>query len=176
MNKPTKGIRLKLAIKLLIVLSICSSTLVAQGSRQTLEGVWKVTEIVFTGAGAYVTSEPQPGVFIFTKSYYSWTWSPGTQPRALFKAEVPTTEEKLAAFDSLAASSGTYELNGSTATFRPIVAKGPNIVSIDEHFQIEGDTLTLTWASSDSRTRINGEIVRSTAPPSQGRMKLVRVE
>jgi hypothetical protein len=177
MNKPTKGIRLKLAIKILIVLSIFCSTLVAQGGgRQTLEGVWKVTEIVFTGAGAYVTSAPQPGVFIFTKSYYSWTWLPGTQPRALFKAEAPTTEEKLAAFDSLPASSGTYELNGSMVTFRPIVAKGPNIVSIDEHFQIEGDTLTLTWASSDSRTRIGGEIVRSTAPPSQGRMKLIRVE
>lgn len=164
-------------MKLLIVLSLCSSTLLAQGSsRQTLEGVWKVSEIVITGAGAYAVAAPQPGVFIFTKSHFSWMWVPGTQPRALFKALVPTTEEKLAAFDSLSASSGTYELNGSTATFRPIVAKGPNNVFVDEQFLIEGDTLTLTWKSTDLHMRIGQDVVRSTAPFNQGRMKLVRVE
>lgn len=168
---------MKLAIKLLIVLSICNWSLFAQGSgRQTLEGVWKVTEIVITGAGAYAVTAPQPGVFIFTKSHFSWMWVPGSQPRALFKAQVPTTGEKLAAFDSLSASSGTYELNGSTATFRPIVAKGPNNLFIYEQFLIEGDTLTLTWQSADLHLRIGQEVVRSTAPASQGRMKLVRVE
>jgi hypothetical protein len=159
------------------VLTLYSSTLFAQGgSHQTLEGVWKVTEIVITGAGAYAATAPQPGLFIFIKSHFSWMWVPGTQPRALFKALVPTTEEKLAAFDSLCASSGTYELNGSTATFRPIVAKGPNNVFVEEQFLIEGDTLTLTWKSSDMHVRIGGQVVRSTAAPSQGRMKLTRVE
>ncbi len=90
----------------------------------------------------------------------------GGTPKALFKT----------AFDSLMASSGTYELNGSTATFRPIVTRGPNIVSINEQFRIEGDTLTLTWTSSDLHLRIGQDVVRSTAPSFQGRMKLVRVE
>ena len=98
---------LKLAIRLLISLSLCTSTLFAQVAvRGPLEGVWKVTEIVITGAGAYTATAPQPSVFMFTKSHYSWMWLPGTQPRALFRAQVPTTDEKLAAFDSLAASSG----------------------------------------------------------------------
>jgi hypothetical protein len=164
-------------MRLLVLLGICGSTLLAQGGgRPTLEGVWKPTQIVVTGAGAYAVSAPQPGVFIFTKSHYRWMWVPGTNPRVLFNAQVPTREEKLAAFDSLAASSGTYELNGSAATFRPIVAKGTNIVSIDEQFRLEGDTLTLTWTSSDMHLRIGQEVVRSTAPTSQGRMTLVRVE
>lgn len=164
-------------MKLCILLGICGSTILAQGGgRPTLEGVWKATEIVVTGAGAYAVSAPQPGLFIFTKSHYSWMWVPGGTPRALFKTEVPTNEEKLAAFDSLMASSGTYELNGSTATFRPIVTRGPNIVSINEQFRIEGDTLTLTWTSSDLHLRIGQDVVRSTAPSFQGRMKLVRVE
>jgi hypothetical protein len=77
---------------------------------------------------------------------------------------------------TLSASSGTYELNGSTATFRPIVAKGPNNVFVEEQFLIEGDTLTLTWKSSDMHVRIGGEVVRSNAALSQGRMKLTRVE
>ena len=43
---------LKLAIRLLISLSLCTSTLFAQVAvRGPLEGVWKVTEIVITGAG-----------------------------------------------------------------------------------------------------------------------------
>ncbi len=146
------------------------------GARPTLEGVWKPTEIVITGAGAYAVTAPQPGMIIFTKSHFSWMWLPGSTPRALFKAAVPTNEEKLAAFDALVASSGTYQLNGSTATFRSIVSKNPNAVSIDEQFLIEGDTLTLTWTSSDIRMRFGQSVVPLPVPASQGSMKLVRVE
>jgi hypothetical protein len=147
-----------------------------EAAAQSIEGVWKPTEIVTTGAGAYAVSAPEPGVFIFTKSHFSWMWVPGTTPRALYKAALPTNEEKLAAYDSLIASSGTYEVNGSTVTFRNIVAKYPNGVSIDEQFLIEGDTLTLTWRSSDIRARINQDVVAPDLPANQGRMKLVRVE
>jgi hypothetical protein len=147
-----------------------------EAAAQSIEGVWKPTEIVQTGAGAYAVSVPQPGMIIFTKSHFSWVWVPGSTPSALFKAAVPTTEEKLAAFDSIVASSGTYELNGSTATFRSIVSKSPNAVSIDEQFLIEGDTLTLTWTSGDPRVRIGQDVVQPNGPAYQGRMKLVRVE
>jgi hypothetical protein len=147
-----------------------------EAAAPSIQGVWKPTEIVMTGAGAYVVSAPQPGLFIFTKSHFSWMWTPGSTPRALFKAGVPTNEEKVAAYDSLIPTSGTYELNGSTVTFRYIVSKSPNVVSIDEQFLIEGDTLTLTWISNDLRMRIGPDVVRATGPVSQGRMKLVRVE
>jgi hypothetical protein len=173
----SKRTLVKTSMQLLVLLMICGPTLFAQAAARTpLEGVWKVTEIVISGAGAYATTAPQPGLMIFTKSHYSWMWVPGTTPRVLFKSQTPTSEEKVAAFDSVVASSGTYELNGATATFRPIVNRGPNMVSIDEQFQVEGDTLTLTWKSSDTRTRIGQDVVRSTAPASQGRMKLIRVE
>jgi len=167
----------KIAIRLFVLLSICGSTLLAQkASRPSIEGVWKATEIVVTGAGAYTESAPQPSVFIFTKTHFSWMWVPGSTPRTLFKTQVPTNEEKLAAFDSLAASSGTYEVSGSTVTFRPVVAKGPNTAFINEQFSITGDTLTLTWLSSDLHLRIGQDVVRSNRPESTGRMTLVRVE
>ncbi len=67
-------------------------------------------------------------------------------------------------------------MSGSTVTFRHIVAKSPNAAFIAEQFGIEGDTLTLTWVSSDSHMRIGQDIVRSTLPVSKTRMKLVRVE
>ena len=78
----------------------------------------KGTEIVIIGVGAYVASAPQPKVFIFTKSHYRWMWLPGNRTKGPVQGAVPTTDEKVAAFDSLA---GTYEVNGSSVTFRPIV-------------------------------------------------------
>jgi len=172
-----KGTILKLAIGLLISLSLCNSTLVAQVAvRGPLEGVWKVADIVVTGAGAYSESAPQPSVFIFAKNHYSLMWVPGHMPRTLFKTQVPTTEEKVAAYDSLAASSGTYELSGSTITFRFILARSPNAAFINEQFSVDGDVMTLVWVSSDSHQRIGQDVVRSTIPVSTTRMKLVRVE
>ena len=168
---------MKLAIWPFVLVIACGSALSAQGvSHSPLEGVWKVTEIVVTGAGASTVSAPQPSVFIFAKTHYSLMWVPGSTPRTLFKAQVPTNDEKLAAFDTLVASSGTYEVSGSTVTLRFIVARGPNALFINEQFSIEGDTLTLTWVSSDSHMRIGQDVVRSTLPVSKTRMKLVRVE
>ena len=168
---------MKIAIKLFMLLSVCGSTSFAQtGGRSTLEGVWKVTEVVVTGAGAYTTSAPQPSVFIFAKNHYSFLWVMGDTPRALYKTQPPTNEEKLEAFDLLNAGAGTYEVSGSTVTFRHIVAKGPNAAYIAEQFNIQGDTLTLNWVSSDAYLRMGDDIVRSTLPVSKTRMKLVRVE
>lgn len=168
---------MKRAMRLFVLVSACGSALSAQGiPHAPFEGVWKVTEIVVTGAGASTVSAPQPSVFIFAKKHYSLMWVPGNTPRTLFKAQVPTDEEKLAAFDSLVASSGTYEVSGSTVTFRPIVARGPNTAFINEQFSIDGDTLTLTWVSSDGHIRIGQDVVRSTLPASTTRMKLIRAE
>jgi hypothetical protein len=162
---------------LLVVLGMCGSTLLAKTrDRWPLEGVWKVTEVVVTGADAYITSAPQPSVFIFAKNHYSFLWVMGDTPRALYKTQRPSNAEKLAAFDSLNAGAGTYEVSGSTVTFRHIVAKGPNAAFIAEQFSIDGDTLILTWVSSDSHIRIGKDVVRSTLPVSTTRMKLIRVE
>ena len=168
---------MKTTTGLLVLLAICGSTIVAQvGRRGPLEGVWKVTEIVVTGAGAYQVSAPQPSVFIFAKNHYSLVWVPGDAPRSLFEAQIPTNEEKVAAFDSIVASSGTYEVSGSRVTFRMILAKSPNSAFIDEQFTVDGDVMTLTWVSSDGHHRIGQQVVRSTLPVSKTRMKLVRIE
>jgi hypothetical protein len=168
---------MKVVITLFVVLGISGSTLLAQTrDRGPLEGVWKVTEVVVTGAGAYTTSAPQPSVFIFAKNHYSFLWVTGYIPRALYKAQPPSNAEKLAAFDSMNAGAGIYEVSGSTVTFRHIVTKSPNAAFIAEQFSIEGDTLTLTWVSSDGHIRMGKDIIRSTLPVSTTRMKLIRVE
>ncbi len=167
-------------LKALITLITFSTVLAAQTApKKPLEGAWKVVEIVVTGAGASNNANPQPSLFIFAKTHYSMMLVPGTQPRALFKAEEPTNEEKIPAFDSFVANTGTYEVTGSTLTIRPIVARYPNFMAggFDKYqFRIEGNTLWLTDKSTDLNHRIGERVVPSSAPLKETRLKLVRVE
>src|SRR5438445_2957301 len=95
----------------LTLLVMCSTVLSAQSStKKPIEGAWKVTEIVVSGADASNVANPQPGLIIFARKHYSAVWVPGNQPRSLFKGEDPTNEEKVAAYDSFIANSDTYEV------------------------------------------------------------------
>src|SRR5712692_5501730 len=167
-------------LKTLITLIAFSTVLAAQTApKKPLEGVWKVVESVVTGANASTNANPQPSLFIFAKTHYSMMLVPGNQPRALFKAQEPTNEEKIPAFDSFIANTGTYEVTGSTLTIRPIVARYPNFMAggFEKYqFRIEGNTLWLTDKSTDLNSRIGERVVPSSAPVSETRLKLVRVE
>jgi hypothetical protein len=161
------------------LLAVVPAMAAAQGpARQPLEGAWRVVEVVTTGDRAENTPNPQPGVIIFGKKHYSMMWIRGGEPRAPYKGEVPTNEEKVKAFDSLVANSGTYEVSGSTLNVRPIVARSPNFMaggSSRYEFRLEGSNLWLTEKSADTRYRIGDRVV----PPSrvrENRLKLVRVE
>ena len=168
------------ALKSLMLLTLFATLLSAQSAaKKPIEGVWKVTEIVITGAGASNVASPQPSLFIFTQRHYSQTWVQGSQPRTLFKAEEPTNEEKIPAFDSFVANTGTYEITGSTLTIKPIVARYPNFMaggSDKYQFRIEGNTLSLTEKTTDQTSRIGNRVTPSAAPVSETRLKLVRVE
>ena len=94
-----------------------------------------------------------------------------SEPRELFSGDEPvlssldpTDAEKVAAFDSFIANSGTYELTDSTLTTRPMVAKTPNFMageSLTFMYRVEADTLRLTlrlpWAPD---TEIRYTLVR----------------
>jgi len=97
-------------------------------------------------------ANPQPGLFIFAQKHYSVMWVPGNQPRTLFKGDSPTDQEKIAAYDSFVANSGTYEVEGETLTLHPIVARSPNFMAggvSKSQMRIEGATLWLTQKNTD---------------------------
>ena len=167
-------------LKVLVALTVFATMFGAQSAaRKPMEGVWKVAEIVVTGADASNVANPQPSLFIFAKSHYSMMLIPGNEPRTLFKGEEPTNQEKMSAFDSFVANTGTYEVTGSTLTIRPIVARYPNFMAggfSKYQFQMDGNTLWLTEKSTDLHHRIGKRVVPSSAPVSETRLKLVRVE
>jgi hypothetical protein len=167
-------------LKGLTLLLLCTTVVSAQSStKKPIEGVWKVTEIVVTGANASNVANPQPGLIIFTQKHYSVMWVPGNQPRSLFKGEDPTDQEKIAAYDSFVANSGTYELAGATLTLHPMVARSPNFMAggvSKVQMRIEGTTLWLTQKNTDLSIRIENRVAPSSGPASETRLKLTRVE
>jgi hypothetical protein len=109
-------------------------------SKSPVEGVWKIAELEFPSRnpaekGSTVTN-PQPGLLIFTRGYYSQVLEMGAQPRAVVApAKDPqhlTDAEKIARYEQwrlFGASSGTYEIKGSTLIKRAIVAKSIQVMT-----------------------------------------------
>jgi hypothetical protein len=118
-------------------------------------------------------SNPQPGLLIFTKGHYSVVIVIAEKPRAtVAPAKDPqnlTDAEKIARYEQwrpFAASSGTYEINGSSLSIRPIVAKSANQMTrttpISWELKLEGPN-TL-W------------LIPKDQSPTEPRVKLTRLE
>jgi hypothetical protein len=158
----------------LAVVASAGAGMVAQ-SRQpaagSIKGVWKIAEVVTTGAGAETVSSPQPSLVIFTTGHYSYLSINGSKPRSkVTTGATPTDAEKLAKFEewnSFTANGGTYAVQGTTLTRRPTIAKNESVMSnppVVDQMKLEGNTLWLTSKSPAGQ------------PPSETRRKLVRVE
>jgi hypothetical protein len=120
-------------------------------TKSPVEGVWKITELVFPGRnpaenGTTITN-PQPGLLIFTRGYYSQAYE--EQPRAAVAPAKDrqnlTDAEKIARYEHwkpFAANSGTYEIKGSTITKRAMVAKNVAVMTrqtpVTWEFKLEG--------------------------------------
>ena len=139
-----------------------------------VEGVWKITEVVTTGANAATNSSPQPSLVIFAMGHYSIISVGGTTERtAVPPPKDPnnlTDAEKLAFYEhwrQVTANAGTYEVKGTTMTRRPIVAKNHSVMTASAptvaEFKVEGNTLWLTSKSTDGQ------------PDGQTRTKLTRI-
>src|SRR5262245_5194581 len=109
----------------------------------SLEGVWKGTVSVTTGAGASTNSNRQPNVIIYTKRHYSVVSQDASVPLPERQAiDAPkdanrlTVTEKLARYELWApviATAGEYELQGTRLTHRPVVAKG---LATEQEFEV----------------------------------------
>lgn len=148
---------------------------IAFSQTSPIDGVWKIAEVVTTGANAATNANPQSSMIIFARGHYSWININGTTPRtqsATAKDPAKLTDaEKLARYNEwapLTAQSGTFETKGSTLTRRALVAKNvgamtaknPNV----QEFKLEGNTLWLTGRSAAGQ------------PASETRTKFTRVQ
>jgi hypothetical protein len=123
-------------------------------SRSPLEGVWKILELSSRAPGAdwTVATPPYLSVYIFTPKYYSYMFAPGAGPRRLFAGDPnqPSEAERIAAYDSIVAGSGTYILEGTTLTMTAILHKNPNEMTgepLRYSVEIESNRLRMTIAN-----------------------------
>jgi hypothetical protein len=142
-----------------------------------LDGAWRALEIVDSDPAIAPLTEPA-SIFIFAGAHYSIMHVTGTQARPRAAAQVFTEAEKVTAFDTFIANSGTLEITGSAFVTRPIVAKNPNFMGggYDRYeFRVSGDTLFLTENSADLHFVVNGQTVPWEGTPGVVNYKLLRM-
>ena len=131
----------------------------------SVEGVWKRTSTVVTGANPSNTSLQQPSVYIYANRHYSHVFE-GQPRKPLAPAKDPaklTDAEKLARFEAWApftAHAGTYEIKGTTVIHNNLVNKNPPPATgiypaasnVFENVRIEGNTMVRTAKSADGKS------------------------
>ena len=160
---------------LLTAFVLVSAAAAAQTTTSPIDGVWRITEVVTTGANAATIANPQPSLLIFARGHYSWLSVGGTTPRTQSPAPKdpakPTDAEiaaRYAEWSPFTANSGTFETKGSTLSRRLLVAKNVGAMTAKNpqvhEFKIEGNTLWLVQKSAAGQ------------PASETRIKLTRVQ
>lgn len=95
-------------------------------SRPSLRGVWRNTQVTFTGPSAR-TIAAQPGLYVFTDRHFSVVRvNNDTARTALPPADKATDKEVAAAMRAFTAFAGTYEVKGDELRTTSTVDLVPN--------------------------------------------------
>ena len=123
-------------------------------TRTDIQGVWTVTGMASRAPGAEWEINPTPYLsqYIFTAKHYSYMYVPGAGPRKPFAGDPnrPTDAEKVEAYNSFVAASGTYLLSGQTLALSALVHKNPNEMDgkpLTYTIEFDGNTLRMVIAS-----------------------------
>ena len=150
---------------------LASQGTAAQSTRESIQGVWRITEAI-TGPGARTISfADRPNLTIITARHYSRVEVQADKPRPILTdAAKATADELRAAWGPFVSEAGTYDVTpDGLITMRPIASKNPAVmgpgVFITYSYKRDGDTLSFTQQRNQ-----NGPF---TIPFT---LKLVRVE
>jgi len=136
-------------ISVLFLIAITFSSLTKEKIivENSVIGAWNMKSVNWiTKDTTYRLDNIQPGIFIFTKNYYSIMWTPLEKPREPFKElSKPTNEEIIKGFRSVVFNSGTYTITDSTLTSTALIAKVPGFEGGKQfyRYQITEDTLNI---------------------------------
>src|SRR5690349_15948374 len=107
-----------------VVLAAVAATVSGQtsSSGSALMGAWRVTE--FADANAAPITNPQPGLYIFTRQHYSFARIQGTRPLPPYPSNDKATDaDKVAVFNLIYLNVGTYTVTGNVLATKAEVAK-----------------------------------------------------
>ena len=122
----------------------------------SLVGAWRVTE--FADANAAPVTNPQPGLYIFTRQHYSFARIQGTRPLPAYPSNDKATDaDKVAVFNALYLNTGTYTVTGNTLATKAMVAKSAFAIGgagNQYEFNVTGNNLVLTQKPSGAVIRL----------------------
>lgn len=122
----------------------------SSATRNPLMGAWRVTEIA-DASGPAITN-PQPGLYIFTREHYSFVRLNGTRPLPTYPSNDKATDaDKVAVFNMLYLNSGTYTVTVNMLATKASVAKSAFAIGGQGNqyeFTVSGNTLVLTQKPS----------------------------
>ena len=151
---------------------VAGQGIVAQSTRESVQGVWRVAEATITGPGARtIAFADRPNLTIITARHYSRVEVQSDGPRPILPDVAKASADELrAVWGPFVSEAGTYEITpGSLITMRPIASKNPAVmgpgVFITYAYRLDGDTLSLTQQRNQ-----NGPFANPFT------LKLVRVE
>lgn len=147
----------KPALTAVFVLVVIAVTAYGQSSPPgpALVGAWRVTE--FADANAAPITNPQPGMYIFTRQHYSFARIQGTRPLPAYPSNDKATDaDKVAVFNALYLNVGTYTVTGNTLATKAEVAKSAFAIGGGNQyeFNVTGNNLVLTQRPSGAVIRL----------------------
>jgi hypothetical protein len=130
---------------------LAGQTTAAQTTRESIQGVWRVTEATITGPAARtIAFAERPNMTIITARHYSRVEVQADGPRPILADVAKASADELrAVWGPFVGEAGTYEVvPGGLITMRPIASKNPAVmgpgVFITYSYKLDGDTLSLT--------------------------------
>ena len=91
---------MKISLKVVACMAALAVLMVVQSAsaQNKLEGVWKMTEVTFTGPNARTITGTQPGFLIITKKHFSMVGVQGDKPQPDLPQQGATDAQKVAAW------------------------------------------------------------------------------
>ena len=158
MKHITRSVVRNLVLVPLLVLGAVAVTLTSQSASTAnpLVGAWKVTEIADPNGPP--NTNPQPGLYIFTKQHYSFARINGPRPLPEYPSNDKATDaDKVAVFNALFLNSGTYTVTGNRLATKALVAKSAFAIGGSGNqfeFAVTGNALVLTQQPSGAVIRL----------------------
>jgi hypothetical protein len=141
----------RLLFAALSVSLLASQGAVAQPTRGSVQGVWRIVEATITGPGARtIPFADRPNLTIIADKHYSRVEVQADGPRPVLPDIAKASADELrAVWGPFVAEAGTYEvMSGGLITMRPIASKNPAVmgpgVFITYSYKLDGDTLSIT--------------------------------
>src|SRR5689334_2828209 len=121
-------------------------------SKPSVQGTWRTVAVTLPD-GRTITNL-QPNLTIVTAKHYSRVEVHADAPRPTVPdVNTATADQLRAIWGNFVAEAGTYEINGSVMTMRPLVAKNPAAMATGAftsyEFTLVGDTVWVTAQATE---------------------------